>query len=258
MLPLNASGTRLPLRLAQRRASRITTHTATPIAGKLPARSYELEVDRHVGRDRGDQDRRDDADARPVHRAVPRLVLHDRGIALLLQRGRDAEHHAAPPPPRRRRAALERAHAVEPHHGGGGIADDAACAAGVGSRDDGGQIADVHLAPEHRCARWRRRSAPRRCCRESPTARRPGRAAQSSLSSHPAGSAAAPPARGSSRNGSTAARSPPAGTAGWSGSPTRGAGAQQAAEAGASLETGKDRACRAMMTASPVSATCSV
>ena len=38
---------------------------------------------------------------------------------------------------------------------------------GIGGRDDGGQVADVHLAPEHPLRHACRRSAPRRCCRGS-------------------------------------------------------------------------------------------
>ena len=41
---------------------------------------------------------------------------------------------------------LERADAVDPHHGRRGVADDAAGAAGVGRRDDRGEIADMDLA----------------------------------------------------------------------------------------------------------------
>ena len=43
----------------------------------------------------------------------------------------------------------QRADAVDPHHGGGGIADDAACAAGIGGRNDGGKVTDMYFAPEH-------------------------------------------------------------------------------------------------------------
>ena len=50
----------------------------------------------------------------------------------------------------------ERTDAGDPHHGGRGVADDAAGAAGVGGRDDRGEIADMDFAlkyvPGHRAA----------------------------------------------------------------------------------------------------------
>jgi len=45
---------------------------------------------------------------------------------------------------------LERAYARYPHHGRSGIADDAARAAGIGRRNDCGDITEVHFAAEHR------------------------------------------------------------------------------------------------------------
>ena len=43
---------------------------------------------------------------------------------------------------------LERVDAIDPHHGGRGIAHHAARSAGIRRRDDGGEIADMHLTLE--------------------------------------------------------------------------------------------------------------
>ena len=88
-------------------------------------------------------------DAAPFDLGARRYVLHDRRVSLLLKGGRDAEDEDGDG---HRHVGLDdgqRADAGDPHHGGGGVADHAAGAAGVGGGDDGGEIADVHLAAEH-------------------------------------------------------------------------------------------------------------
>ena len=47
--------------------SRITTHTATPISGKVPATSAQAHVHDHVGADRGDENRHHDPDTDPIN-----------------------------------------------------------------------------------------------------------------------------------------------------------------------------------------------
>jgi hypothetical protein len=44
---------------------------------------------------------------------------------------------------------VERTDAVQPHHGRRGVADHRAGAAAIRGRDDGGEVADMHLALEH-------------------------------------------------------------------------------------------------------------
>ena len=100
--------------------------------------------------------------------------------------------------------------AVDPHHRRRRVADTLPAPPALDAATIAGEVADVHLARGTAVRRSRRRSAPRRCCRGTTTARTPSRAARSRLSSRRAGTAAAPAARGSSRNAATAARSPSA------------------------------------------------
>ena len=110
----------------------------------------ELHVDDHVDDDRGEQNGRDDRDARPVDARAGGGALRDRRVALLLQRGGDAEDQHRGAGGNEGLQHVQRVDTIDPHHGGGGVADHAARAARVRCGDDRRQVADMHLAAEHR------------------------------------------------------------------------------------------------------------
>jgi hypothetical protein len=85
---------------AQGAAERITAHTASRSPGMASSRSGNLQVGDDVGEDRHEQDGDHDANAQPFDLQVARRLLHDRRVAVLLQRGRNAEKAQRDPPPR--------------------------------------------------------------------------------------------------------------------------------------------------------------
>ena len=148
-MPLKVSGMIFQSGWRSGAVARMTTHTASPITGTTSSSAGNFRLAVTLAPMAIDKDRRDDADRGPVDLQAARRVLHDRRMAVLLERRRDAVDQEARD---RRDIGLEhrqRADAVDPHHGGGGVADHAAGAAGVGRRDDRGEIADVDFALEH-------------------------------------------------------------------------------------------------------------
>src|SRR5581483_6058089 len=107
------------------------------------------QVGNDVRDDGGDKNEHDDEDARPLDAQARGSVLDDRGIALLLDGGRYAADDEGDAGGDEGLDHAQGADAVDPHHGGGGVADHAARASGIGRGDDGGEKADMHLAPEH-------------------------------------------------------------------------------------------------------------
>ena len=87
---MNASGSSFQSGWRSGAVTRIATHTAAPMTGNCVEHVGKLEVGHHVGAIAATRMQRDDADARPVDACRGARVLHDRRVALLLERGRDA------------------------------------------------------------------------------------------------------------------------------------------------------------------------
>jgi hypothetical protein len=106
-------------------------------------------VDDDVDDDCRQQDGGDDGDANPIHDHVRRSFPGNRRIAMLLQRGRNAEDDHRESGCRVRLEDLQRADAVDPHHRRGRVAHDAPRPAGVRRGDNRREVADVDPAAEH-------------------------------------------------------------------------------------------------------------
>ena len=107
------------------------------------------QVDVDIGPDGRGQDEADDADPHPVDTHARLDVGGDRLVAMLLQRGRYAEHHQRDDRGDIGMDDVERIDAVDPHHGGRGVAHHAAGTACVRRSHDRGKVADVHTPLEH-------------------------------------------------------------------------------------------------------------
>ena len=152
-------GSRPQFGLAQRRAVRIATQTAAPQEGEQVGHLVEARVDDDVDDDGCHEDEDDDARA---HQSMPHPAsasLLDRRIALLLHRRRHAEDHQRHAEPTEgfqhlqggcRRSTSSWSWCRRPRC--------RPCRRRWRRRDDGRQVADVHLAAEHRVRHRRRRS----------------------------------------------------------------------------------------------------
>ena len=149
MVPLKVSGSTSQSGRRNGVARRIAAQTARPMTGRMSSTAGNFRLAITLARMAVTRISGNDGNAHPFDVEIGRCFFDDRRIAVLLQRRRNAEDDEGDSGRDKGLEHAERAHAVDPHHGRGGVANHASRAAGIGGRDDGREIADVHLAAEH-------------------------------------------------------------------------------------------------------------